>query len=428
MHRSAKLFIVVKFVVEPTFFKSNNQTSVDAIIPNRARRIYLKHPIMALERLGKFFKTNFGKMNLSRFESDWLPSKFQQCQNIYRNRSMSNYSNISPFDTCRGYAFSDSGTLGNLPPELISEIASKLPTSSAVALSLCSKYLYKTLGPQYIVKINKETPKLEELIRQASVRSNPVFLYARFSQRLVLLSLLDRDTTDIILCYFCHKLHKPLSTPFYVDKTSKKYPCTYASHGNRSCNIIFNTSQVRMAMKLFHRSLDPSKYLEVLSESTLSLRHNSNTISFPRIIGRRLFIKVLHTYTVPFEKVVLHWNNGSNFAYPKLPNWSATGHLVRCSESELNIQAQTLVRQARETSNAILKSDLERCPVCLVEYEIRVPRITSKSADVECISWHDLGEGNLPFWNPILMSRINFLIGDIELPKLGTIKNIFENS
>lgn len=383
---------------------------------------------MAFQRLGKFLKTHFGKMNLSRFESDWLPSKFQQCQNIYRNRSMSNYSNISPFDTRRGYAFPDSGTLSNLPPELISEIASRLPTSSAVALSLCSKYLYKTLGPQYIIEINEETPTLEGLKRQAAVPSNPTFLYARLSQRLMLLSLLDRDTTDLILCYFCQKLHKPLSTPFHVDKTSPKYPCTHASHGTRSCNIIFNTSQVRMAMKLFHHGLDPGKNLEALSEATLSLRHSSETMCFPRIIGRKLYIKVLHKYTVPFEKVVLHWNNGSSFNYPKLPNWAATGHLVRCSESELNIQAQTLVRQARETSNAILKSNIERCPVCLVEYEIRVPRITSKFANVECISWHDLGEGNLPFWNPILMSRINFLIGEIETPKLGSVKNIFEDS
>lgn len=74
-----------------------------------------------------------------------------------------------------------------LPSELIFEITSWLPTSSAVSLSLCNHSLFRILSRPYLIAIDANHTDTKE--------------------RDLFLDLLSRDSIDLFFCSTCRKLH-----------------------------------------------------------------------------------------------------------------------------------------------------------------------------------------------------------------------------
>lgn len=75
-----------------------------------------------------------------------------------------------------------------LPPELMLEIISWLPTSSAVSLSLCNHSLFCLLSRPYLIAIGANHTDTKE--------------------RDLFLDLLSRDSIDLFFCSACRKLHR----------------------------------------------------------------------------------------------------------------------------------------------------------------------------------------------------------------------------
>ncbi|RKF64899.1 hypothetical protein GcM3_128005 [Golovinomyces cichoracearum] len=389
--------------------------------------------LQLVDRKKKVIRDLFHTLRYKLFKSrssfpshDWLPVEFQRYLQEQEDELRSRP--VRPFSNCgRDGAGSAEITILSLAPELILQIASKLSLSYAVALCLSSRYFYFVLKERYIPQINTRASSLQVLLYQARTQRK-ISLNTISRERQKLLSLLDRDNTRLIFCYFCQKLHKPLPTPSRTDRTASAYPCTYAKYGTKSCNVIFNTSQVRMAMKLYHQGIDPSKNLQVLAQSTRSSScYTSTRRIVPRIVGNRLYMKVIHEYTVPFDSAKMTWYDGPPLPPSKIPNWTAVSQLSRCPESGILLEVQKMVRTARDKPKTLLKpSSLSQCPKCKVEYEVRVPKIATHYAIVECISWHDLGEGDLPFWSSMLMSEVESITGKCSSSKLGSIRCTFE--
>lgn len=369
-------------------------------------------------------KNKLFKSKLSFHTQKWHRIESRQSSHKFQNDSESICPRNSQHSTRQ--PVSAQNTISELPPELVLMIASKLPMSFAVAWSLSSKYFYNVLGRIYIPEINRKAPSLDILLYQARILPKPL-LNTNSRERQKLLSLLDRDDTKLIFCYFCQILHKPLFTLAHLDQTLTQYPCTHAIYGTQSCNIIFNISQVRMAMKLYHQGIDPSKHLRALTQSTRSLCSDiSTTRILPRIIKNKLFVRVVHTYRVPNDSANITWYDGASLAQSKLPSWVVSCHLSRCPESGIILETRTIVRRAQDKSRSMLQTSLRQCPQCKTDYEIRVPIITSHHAIVECISWHDLGEGDMPFWSPQLMSQMKRLTDIDTKSRLGSNKYAFE--
>jgi len=67
-------------------------------------------------------------------------------------------------------------------------------------------YILKQLGSKKILEINEALAEpYTEWFRSSGERPSP----PPESERQKFLELLDRDSSDLIYCYFCKKLHRP---------------------------------------------------------------------------------------------------------------------------------------------------------------------------------------------------------------------------
>ncbi|CAG8974948.1 hypothetical protein HYALB_00007625 [Hymenoscyphus albidus] len=128
--------------------------------------------------------------------------------------------------------------LSIFPSDILHEILSHLPTSSAVAFSISCMHFKRLLGNTYIPKLSKSP-----------------------TEKISLLHLLEKELANHIVCEVCKKLHNlkdaahfllthgrsPLETPLCIwDETLNEF---HSSHIRYRPGLIFSTTLIKMARK-----------------------------------------------------------------------------------------------------------------------------------------------------------------------------------
>jgi hypothetical protein len=98
-------------------------------------------------------------------------------------------------------------TLADLPAEMLLDITEYLPTSSAAALTICSRICLQKIGTRHLEEINKGTTD-----PWFFSTDTPPPLTPQQAERDTFLAFLDRDLIDQIYCYYCKKIHDPKKT------------------------------------------------------------------------------------------------------------------------------------------------------------------------------------------------------------------------
>ncbi|KAL2042231.1 hypothetical protein N7G274_004719 [Stereocaulon virgatum] len=155
-----------------------------------------------------------------------------------------------------------SGLFDKLAIQTIQLIASWLPLSSSVALTLCNHSLRRLIGDQYLLKLRQHRNKEER---------------ERF------LPALDRDITESYYCFYCNKIHLLSKNPrisLTAQERFRRVAECGRGHNDRSgggwpvnvqaerfYNEGFRFEHLQMAMKLNRRGLvsDLRAYLDQLS-------------------------------------------------------------------------------------------------------------------------------------------------------------------
>ncbi|KAI9737241.1 MAG: hypothetical protein M1818_005773 [Claussenomyces sp. TS43310] len=137
-----------------------------------------------------------------------------------------------------------------LPVELIQDIAKTcLPPSSAAVLAFCNQRLLRVIGGHYWELCN---------------------LNDYHEEKLILLSLLAKDSVDTINCHRCVRLHK---SAFAGDGRK----CGMDDIGARAWSILrygFRFVHLQMAVKVHSLGLDPSPILDHVSVRAVSSNKN----------------------------------------------------------------------------------------------------------------------------------------------------------
>lgn len=153
-----------------------------------------------------------------------------------------------------------------LPPELISEITSWLPISSAVSFSLCNRSLFRLFGRSYLTAIGAN--------------------YTDTKERDLFLGLLSRDSIDLFFCSTCRKLHhlvydalSPPSTETRFTWTSNSRCKSWLEHYRKPLHGL-TLEHLQVATNLYQHGFatDALRYLQYAAvtqpqPSLLSLSH-----------------------------------------------------------------------------------------------------------------------------------------------------------
>ncbi|CZR55646.1 uncharacterized protein PAC_05534 [Phialocephala subalpina] len=106
-----------------------------------------------------------------------------------------------------------------LPLEMVRHIATFLPASSAAAFAPTSRATIKTLGTDSFKKLRipdtqNLLSRLDALIQRSWNKfSVPCIERCCLNrERLMFLRLLDKDISDMVICFLCHKFHNPVIT------------------------------------------------------------------------------------------------------------------------------------------------------------------------------------------------------------------------
>ena len=162
-------------------------------------------------------------------------------------------------------------TLELLPAELKHEIASWLPLHSKASLALCSSTLYNTFCFKILSRL-----KADE------------------SERPEFLQLLDRDLSNTLYCYSCHRLHVIYPEQLSHHTRTKTIlwrinrwrchdnPFFRLCIGRKMFSLAFSFDHIRMATKLHRLGLQSQAqaYLRYLSYSEPLVREMSSSPMF----------------------------------------------------------------------------------------------------------------------------------------------------
>lgn len=167
----------------------------------------------------------------------------------------------------------ESSPLAILTLNILHEILSYLPSSSAVSFSISCMQLKRLLGEEYITKLANDT----------------VF------ERVYCLYLLERDLPEHVLCSICKKLHWMKNAPhFKLTLGREMLACIYQEntipgYHDRLGTILgrnFSSTLIRMAMKRSKQDPNCRRILDVLgydsspSSSVDYLWQTRDTVSF----------------------------------------------------------------------------------------------------------------------------------------------------
>ena len=205
------------------------------------------------------------------------------------------------------HRFSACGPFDHVPSEIIHEIASWLPLSSAANLTLCNRKLKYILGNSYLLALRPDDSSKYE--------------------RNLFLQGLDRHSPETFQCYGCSKLHflaptgEDRSTPEERFKWVSNFRCLNRNDSDTLLytHVIefhyhaqFRFEHMQVAMKLYRLGLvsDAKSYLKCLAlteplhhEMTTSQPSNMGYYFFePRIIHNRVFARAQSWISIPKEQ------------------------------------------------------------------------------------------------------------------------------
>ena len=261
-----------------------------------------------------------------------------------------------------------------LPSELIFEIASWLPTSSAVSLSLCNQTLFWILSRRYLKALGANHPDNKE--------------------RDFLLDLLRKDSVDLFFCYTCRKLHHLIYEPHSPPTAATRFAWT----SNSRCK-----SWIELHHKPFdglsfeHLQVAANLYQHGLAADALNYLQCA-TVSQPQAEPRLLSVAHLGYYF--FDSCFINgrictrsqaWlfvSEATAFCYPVL------FYFPICSHLDPVLQCKLVHLSADEPSCSYCEN-LIQCPDCATEVSVDSAPVKgrSKTSAITISMWQYPGVG-----------------------------------
>lgn len=271
-----------------------------------------------------------------------------------------------------------------LPSELIFEITSWLPTSSAVSFSLCNQTLFRILSRPYLNAVGANHTDSQE--------------------RDLLLDLLRRDSIDLFFCYTCRKLHHlvyehlspPTAAARFAWTSNSRCKSWIELHRKPLDGLTFEHLQVAANLYQHGLAADALRYLQCATISQpqpqprmLSLAHWGYYFFESCFINGRICIR---------SQSWLFVSEATGFSYPGL------FYVPICSHLDPNLQNCDLLGVALNCKLMHLSVDeppcsycqnLIQCPDCATEVSVDSAPVKGRSkASVITISmWQYPGVG-----------------------------------
>ena len=306
--------------------------------------------------------------------------------------------------------------LFDLPAEVLLVITDSLPTSSAAALLLCCRTILNKLGNKKILQINSALAEpYTEWFSSSRETTSPS---PEDSERQTFLELLDRDSSELIYCYFCKKLHKSELTNSWRNGPyiyiPERRPCAIVQARQRPSFYMdeyFNFSQVQNIMK-HHR---------VGRETSLLLKQMERTYTIYK--RQYAYQRSTHFGISPsghFLARTQHWIalKGNAKEPPILPEFcmielcphlSFYGSTAFPTEMDLQIRCKlSHIGTGKPCTDPFCFCNrVKFCRCCNTEYRIDSKQITSDTWALCFTVWQDFGECRNPFerdWEDLVLA------------------------
>jgi hypothetical protein len=271
----------------------------------------------------------------------------------------------------------ESSGLSKLPVELVLHIAQFLPPDSASSFSLCCRPIYFILGTQYL-KALEENEQLD---------------------RYKFLTLLERELSNYIACYYCKKLHaiNKAHRHLYTHRYYLGAGCYLSSSLEAGLDIFtplfihdnFSFTVFQMAMKLHCQGLDCSKLLNLLSYKTKTHFRRGYVVqctALAQIVDSSLIIREQRIFMMPPTQPI-----------PWEPDFIICPHfpfiLVEGFKQYWDI---IQIAYWDESKDYQKEEGIIQCKYCMTEFRVDFKSFGEHGNAVFVTRWLDLGEGRSP--------------------------------
>ena len=331
--------------------------------------------------------------------------------------------------TSESQRFAGRGPFDYVPYEIIHEIASWLPLSSAAYLTLCNRKLKGILGNRYLLALRQDDSSKHE--------------------RNLFLQGLDRRSPKTFHCYGCSKLH--FLGPRDEDGLAPEERFTWISglqclKGNDSDELLythviafhyhakFRFEHMQVAMKLYRRGLvsEARSYIKCLALVQPTIRemtYQPTNLGFyffePRIVNNQVLVRAQSWVVTPKEQGLL----------PLAHRTTVCSHIDADHRGANGGRFYLTVKYRSEKVHGGQEScggcqDLIRCRYCPTEVLVqRKSACVQPEADLTVITkWQTLGYGISPFepqWESHFQPRAPWPWPPGSTP--GAIREAFEN-
>lgn len=315
----------------------------------------------------------------------------------------------------------ENSPLRKIPIELLWQVANRLPTVSAASFSLSCRYIYLSLGTQY----------LETLANS-------------HQETLEFLHLLERDLQNQIVCYPCRRLHRIQNAKRYTRYGRSIWsvvmaPCVFADQQAMITRHIydnFSTTVFKMAMKHYHHFGDDTRsrqLLKLLSRAQYS-SHGWRTWAKKAKADCQIKNKSLLTCTrIAFHGTCIGAEQARIFhdicPHLEVESIQQPASLRITTRSPLRLEEKWSVSIHYENSIVKMKkeswkicSEVQQCRYCRTEYRASFKHNAGCTIEVIITIWKDLGQGpeaavwkaHLPGeYDRLLPQPVNFQAGEI---------------
>ena len=278
-----------------------------------------------------------------------------------------------------------------LPIEILYQILFLLPFESAVSFSLCCSPIYTALKPRY--RVYPFSRELSSELHQER-----------------LLTLLERDLPEHIICGPCNKLHsmKKARRHLHSNSSHVNYSnCWYSDSSSLAHLYIhaeFSTTLFEMAMKQYRNGSDPSILLDLLSLKTIThLRSGfvKQQTAVAKIIDGRLFIREQKRFMIPATQPI---------PFPWEASFVICPHIKFRYIKDLeryfgNIKAEEW-RLWKDRPN---REKLGQCKYCWSEYRFDFQQFGARGNAMYVTKWVDIGQGSSEFKYKSHVSHIDVM-------------------
>lgn len=314
-----------------------------------------------------------------------------------------------------------SSRLESLPSELLFIIETNLPTHCIAALVLSSKTFYMRLGTSSFLQLGRINKRAYPRWYGLPVSSG----------RQGLLLLLERDTDELIFCYYCQKLHSPewstRSRPRGENRSfthclapNVQEHTTYASSYPE-----FNYPNLYQCMKLHRAGKDTRHILAGLSRTIDDepSQVKRQIVHTARIVNGNFVMKTVHNIPLTVTSILgisIPRRPKGNFDWIVCPTVYMTSGLWSPFKTYIN-------NVIKHKLDMVCGCMIWECVCCSTEYEAHV----DKSNTLIITVWEDMGELRHPSeekWQIRHYTRHLPFRGDRDIGTVGTISRDFEEA